>query len=141
MKTIRSLSLNLLFVFCTVVILTLVFLATGSIPVATIAAASPQEQTIYCGSDDMHRHFCPVEIHGRVELVNQKSGSQCIQDSTWGYDARGIWVDRGCRADFAIRIPRPVVQEQVATITCASDDERRHGCPVRDRTRHPWRAR
>jgi len=33
-------------------------------------------------------------------LARQISGSRCEQNSTWGYDSRGIWVDRGCRAEF-----------------------------------------
>jgi hypothetical protein len=37
-----------------------------------------------------------------VQLVRQISGSPCRQDETWGYDRRGIWVDRGCRAEFVI---------------------------------------
>ncbi len=35
-----------------------------------------------------------------VQMTNQRSGSPCIQGQTWGYDRQGIWVDRGCRADF-----------------------------------------
>jgi len=38
-----------------------------------------------------------------VRLTNQRSGSPCVQGQTWGYDGRGIWVDRGCRADFVTR--------------------------------------
>jgi Protein of unknown function (DUF3011) len=33
-------------------------------------------------------------------MVNQRSGSPCTQGQTWGYTRNGIWVDRGCRADF-----------------------------------------
>jgi hypothetical protein len=36
-------------------------------------------------------------------MINQRSGSRCEQGYSWGYDRRGIWVDHGCRADFAIR--------------------------------------
>ena len=59
-------------------------------------------QTITCSSDDGHRHHCDADTRGGVQMVNQRSGSACTQGSTWGYDRRGIWVDRGCRADFAI---------------------------------------
>ena len=60
-------------------------------------------QTITCSSDDGGRHYCTADTRRGVQLVNQRSGSPCQQGRTWGYDARGIWVDRGCRADFAIR--------------------------------------
>jgi hypothetical protein len=36
----------------------------------------------------------------RVQLVRQLSLAPCNQGSSWGYDARGVWVSRGCRADF-----------------------------------------
>ena len=42
------------------------------------------------------------DTRGGVTLLNQRSGSPCSQGSTWGYDQRGIWVDRGCRADFRL---------------------------------------
>jgi hypothetical protein len=35
-------------------------------------------------------------------MVNQRSGSPCIQGQTWGYSRNQIWVDRGCRADFQL---------------------------------------
>jgi Protein of unknown function (DUF3011) len=55
-----------------------------------------------CASDDMRRHFCPVNTSRGVRLVNQRSQSPCVQGQTWGYDKRGVWVDRGCRADFFV---------------------------------------
>jgi hypothetical protein len=61
--------------------------------------------TVSCNSDDMHRHYCEVDTRNGVRLLKQNSGSPCDQDRTWGYDRRGIWVDRGCRADFEVRLP------------------------------------
>ena len=37
-----------------------------------------------------------------AELVRQISGSPCIRGNTWGVDNRGLWVDRGCRAEFEV---------------------------------------
>lgn len=65
----------------------------------------PQEQTIYCPSDDMRRKYCPIDTRGGVRIIRQRSESDCIYRSTWGYDSGGIWVDRGCRADFEVGIP------------------------------------
>lgn len=88
-----------------------------------------QAQTIRCSSDDGHRRFCAADTRGGVELVRQISGSPCKQGYSWGYDARGIWVDHGCRADFALQAreeeregPAPVM------INCSSEDEGRHFC-------------
>jgi hypothetical protein len=37
-----------------------------------------------------------------VQIQRKLSDSPCIQGSTWGWDRQGIWVDRGCRADFLV---------------------------------------
>ncbi len=89
-------------------------------------------QTLTCSSDDGHRHYCPADTRGGVRLINQRSGSACNQGYSWGFDRGGVWVDRGCRADFAIdpyqyRGPAP---GSVGTITCSSDDGKRHYCNV-----------
>ncbi|MFN2240619.1 MAG: DUF3011 domain-containing protein, partial [Thermoanaerobaculia bacterium] len=31
--------------------------------------------------------------------------SPCVRNQTWGEDRDGIWVDGGCRAEFAVRTP------------------------------------
>jgi hypothetical protein len=59
-------------------------------------------QVITCSSDDMRRQTCAINTQGGVRLVRQRSDADCVLGSTWGYDRRGIWVDRGCRADFEI---------------------------------------
>jgi hypothetical protein len=57
-------------------------------------------QAVTCASNDMGRHYCPADTRGGVRLYKQLSDARCQEGSTWGYDDRGIWVDRGCRADF-----------------------------------------
>ncbi|HEY6185101.1 MAG TPA: DUF3011 domain-containing protein [Terriglobales bacterium] len=57
-------------------------------------------QAITCSSNDMNRHYCPADTRGGVRLFKQLSDARCQEGYTWGYDDRGIWVDRGCRADF-----------------------------------------
>ena len=59
-------------------------------------------QVVTCSSDDMHRHYCPADTRGGVQLLKQRSDASCRQGRSWGYDRSGIWVDRGCRADFEI---------------------------------------
>jgi hypothetical protein len=60
-------------------------------------------QTVYCESGDMRRHWCSEGIGRRVTLLRQRSDTPCVQGRTWGVDRAGIWVDRGCRADFEVR--------------------------------------
>jgi DUF3011 family protein len=57
---------------------------------------------VTCSSDDMRRHYCDADTRDGVRMVRQRGDAACRQGSTWGYDRRGIWVDRGCRADFAV---------------------------------------
>ena len=59
-------------------------------------------QTISCSSDDGHRRYCPADTRGGVRLIKQRSDSPCRQGYSWGFDRGGIWVDRGCRADFVV---------------------------------------
>lgn len=62
---------------------------------------------ISCNSNDGYRKVCEVDTRGGVVLLKQREGSLCREGTTWGYDRRGIWVDRGCRADFEVRVSRP----------------------------------
>ena len=90
-----------------------------------------------CASDDGRRHYCPVNTSQGVRLVNQRSKTACVQGNTWGFDRKGVWVDRGCRADFFV----PAEQHgggpgygpgrppyNAPTINCSSNDGRRNYC-------------
>jgi hypothetical protein len=57
---------------------------------------------ITCGSNNGGRVYCETDTRNGVSLSRQISGTPCVQDRTWGYDNRGIWVDRGCRAEFTV---------------------------------------
>jgi hypothetical protein len=112
-----------------------VILIAGAGPAASSVAAipAPQAAIMPCSSDDMRRHWCPVDTRGGVELVKQRSEAKCVFDRTWGYDDRGIWVDRGCRADFEIGAVQFSGWGQAFHIYCASDDMGRSWCPADSR--------
>lgn len=109
------------------------------------AAPAPQAALrMSCSSDDMHRHVCLVDTTGGVQMVHQKSQAKCIQNSTWGYDNRGIWVDRGCRADFEVLVGGYSNGNSanygpdwntgnVTALYCPSDDGKRHYCAAETR--------
>jgi hypothetical protein len=63
----------------------------------------PPARIITCSSNDGRRNWCSVRPGADVRLSRQISGSPCDRGRTWGVDQRGIWVDRGCRADFSVR--------------------------------------
>jgi hypothetical protein len=96
---------------------------------------------VYCASDDGRRNVCPTDTRGGVQLVRKRSDASCDYGRDWGYSNRGIWVDRGCRADFRIgggsggdySGGNPGGGGQpggngVQVVTCSSDDMHRQEC-------------
>lgn len=59
-------------------------------------------QVVNCGSSDNRPASCPMPPgwHG-ARLVQQTSRAACIEGRTWGYNRNTIWVNNGCRANFA----------------------------------------
>lgn len=74
-------------------LLALLLLASGSL----FAQAQ-----VSCSSDDGARHHCNADTRGGVRLLRQDSGSRCALGYSWGYDTQGVWVDHGCRGQFAM---------------------------------------
>jgi hypothetical protein len=68
--------------------------------IASTMPAVAQTGGLTCSSNDGGYHYCRADTQGQVALTRQISGSPCQQGYSWGYDYRGIWVDRGCRAQF-----------------------------------------
>src|SRR4051794_12806392 len=60
------------------------------------------KESLTCSSEDGRRHYCDADTRQGVQMVRQRSGSACREGYSWGSDRRGVWVDHGCRADFAI---------------------------------------
>ncbi len=57
---------------------------------------------VMCESRNNRRNYCAADTRGGVTLDRQVSSAQCVQGRTWGFDARGIWVEGGCRGEFRI---------------------------------------
>jgi hypothetical protein len=66
---------------------------------------------IRCDSNDGRYQFCAINSGGynsgygqqlEVRLRQQYSRGACIQNHSWGFDHRGIWVSNGCRAEFDV---------------------------------------
>jgi hypothetical protein len=58
------------------------------------------EWIVRCESDGGYQ-YCRADTRNGVRLYRQLSRSSCQYNNTWGYDRRGVWVDNGCRAEFA----------------------------------------
>jgi hypothetical protein len=107
----------------------------GLLVIAAVAAPPALAQrSISCSSDNGKRHYCDVDTRGGVSMVHRRSDAACEEGYSWDYDRRGIWVDHGCRAEFVVNsseygAPPPVATERL-TLTCASEDGKRHYCPA-----------
>jgi hypothetical protein len=99
---------------------------------AAAQSGLPNRGTITCSSNDGRRAYCNADTRGGARLVRQISGSRCEQGSTWGYDARGVWVDQGCRAEFDFGSGsgngRDGRSGNAGAITCSSDNGQRRYC-------------
>jgi hypothetical protein len=87
--------------------------------VAGIALLSAQDRdgnqgrTFACESTSGQRQYCPSDVTNGVRMVRQLGDTSCVEGYNWGRDEHGVWVDRGCRAEFAVpaepRRPMPEV--------------------------------
>jgi hypothetical protein len=59
-------------------------------------------KTVKVESKGMGRTYKAVSTKGGVHLGRQLSREACVEGQTWGFDRDGIWVDKGCRAEFTI---------------------------------------
>jgi len=69
-----------------------------------VSAQDRRDQTITCESRHNRIQYCSIsDPRSEVVLVEQLGGRRCVRGETWGNDANGIWVDRGCRARFEVK--------------------------------------
>ncbi|HEY6414473.1 MAG TPA: DUF3011 domain-containing protein [Edaphobacter sp.] len=115
-------------------LLLLTFIAAASLVPYPAGAAfqrgGSSQQRITCSSNNGNRNWCDIGGSRDVRLVRQISGSACIRDNTWGVDRRGLWVDRGCRAEFAIAGGRQSGPPSGRLVTCSSNNGRRNWCDI-----------
>jgi hypothetical protein len=82
-----------------------VLLVTPSLPVGADEAggAAADERIIRCESRNYRYNYCRADTDNRASLVSQVSPlARCELGRTWGYDNRGVWVDRGCSGEFRV---------------------------------------
>lgn len=93
-------------------------------PGSASQATSSLDATVICEPKDGRRTVCPADTSSGVQLVRELAKSICTFRVDWGYDAKGVWVDKGCRAEFAVRgKAKPLAR----ALTCeAPDGERKH---------------
>jgi hypothetical protein len=107
--------------------------ALGRAAATSDAPGESSGQMISCASEDGHRRVCAADTSNGVQLVRQRSDAQCKEGSSWGHDARAIWVDKGCAGDFVVGVPGhptgPTKQARRSEIiSCMSFGGRKNYC-------------
>jgi hypothetical protein len=57
---------------------------------------------VVCESHNNTRQRCSADTRFGVQLGHQMSDNICIMNDSWGWDSRGVWVSKGCRAEFIL---------------------------------------
>lgn len=81
------------------------------------AAPNVHNMDVDCGS---HNHgYRECSVHGRIlsgRLKHQQSHARCVEGRTYGFTPRSVWVDKGCRGVFHVRVRSnhldPMVSEE-----------------------------
>ncbi|WFC40491.1 DUF3011 domain-containing protein [Pseudoxanthomonas sp. SE1] len=90
-------------------------------------------QMIRCESNDGRYRECRMDTRGRVQVVRQLSKTRCEEGSTWGQTRDGVWVNRGCRAEFASGRGGWNGGSSGQRIRCESDNGRTRTCAISTR--------
>ena len=61
----------------------------------------PTGGQVTCESKDNRRRECQTGFRRNAVLVQNLSGTRCVEGQNWGSGNGIVWVDRGCRGRFA----------------------------------------
>ncbi|QTD47147.1 DUF3011 domain-containing protein [Ottowia testudinis] len=87
-----------------------------------------------CESEQGAYRECGVPGGGQASLVRQLSESACVPGRTWGQRGAAVWVNAGCRAEFAVQGGYGYGGGPVggyaggAVVTCSSEEGRTATC-------------
>lgn len=72
----------------------------------TVAALLPEpvsaQKSLTCNSRNYQRTVCNADTRGGVRLSIRHSDAPCVRGRSWGVLRNGVWVSRGCRAQFLL---------------------------------------
>ena len=85
---------------------------------------------VTCESRDAQYEFCSVTTRGDVRMVRQISSTPCRPGRSWGFNATGIWVTNGCRAEFEVGYRDVEWTGGNRRVRCESEDNRYRRCRV-----------
>ncbi len=56
--------------------------------------------SVRCESKDYRLRRCETRNWRDARMTRQTSSTRCVRGTNWGFDRRGLWVDRGCSGVF-----------------------------------------
>lgn len=65
-------------------------------------SSSASAKDITCKSNNYKYRHCKADTASGVRLKKVKSKAPCVKDQSWGWDRNGVWVDKGCEAEFEL---------------------------------------
>lgn len=86
------------------------------------AGPRPDDRSFSCQSTDGQRQFCRAGDPRDIRMSRQLGDVSCIEGQTWGRQEDGVWVDRGCRAEFVREVPRMARIEPGTLIPVRTND-------------------
>jgi len=84
-----------------------------------------------CAANTTQLAYCVEAPQVRAELVRQVSDAPCREGKSWGVDAQGLWLSRGCMGDFLLKHETDDRRDAVNArrlVECKSADRRRSFC-------------
>lgn len=89
------------------------------------ASAVSAQEAVRCESSDGKYRECMMDSFGRVVMTRQISDTNCVEGKNWGYRDGVVWVDSGCRGEFAVSRGFLIADKLVV---CESENNGRNTC-------------
>lgn len=102
-------------------------------------APAAEARVVRCESINDRYRECPTPFQSRVVVHRRLSNAECREGRSWGQRRGLVWVDRGCRAEFAEA--RNSTASGNTRVTCSSIDDRRQTCAWDSRNGRPMLLR
>src|SRR5688500_2690564 len=77
-------------------------------------------RVVRCESIDQRPRECATGFRSRATIVRQHSRTRCVENQNWGQRPGAVWVNRGCRAEFA-ETGSAYAEGSGYTVTCVSN--------------------
>jgi hypothetical protein len=93
-------------------------------------------RVVRCESIDQRPRECATQFRRRAAIVRQHSRTRCVEGQNWGQRPGMVWVNRGCRAEFA-ETGGAWDGGTAYSVTCTSNYERYTTCAWNSRYGRP----